>query len=244
MVKEKEFEFTCTKFSGKKEDWYLWEKVFKAKMLERGLLETINGDPEKIVVKVNELGTKEEKKKEVKEMNKNIKAYAIMLSVIDMKTPIGRSAMKLVGITETSTWPNGNSAKAWANLKQKYEPVNALEKTREKMVYINIKMKEGQDPDSFLNYLESKRERLTQLGASITDEDFLADLMSKLPKSYESIIERMADLIDEKKPPAEIIELVREKMRAKHMRNKRNNKSDDEKAFITKSKEKRRRSVK
>ena len=54
LVKEKEFELTCPKFSGKKEDWYLWEKVFKAKMLERGLLETINGDPEKIVVKVNE----------------------------------------------------------------------------------------------------------------------------------------------------------------------------------------------
>jgi hypothetical protein len=113
-----------------------------------------------------------------------------------MKTSAGQIAIHLIMSSKSENWPNGNFAQAWMNLKRKYKPRTVAEVTRVKRNYVNATMKKGQDPDSFIDYLEQIRIQMRELEMPVTDDEFIVDLMSKLSNEYENVIDKINNCID------------------------------------------------
>ena len=80
--------------------------------------------------------------------------------------------MNLIYRSKSPKHPRGNAAKAWKDLKRKFAPNTAAELGRTKQEYINARMGQKQDPESFIDYLERKRTRLAEMGHVIDDKNF------------------------------------------------------------------------
>jgi len=199
------------KFSGLKQDWRLWSDILEAKMISKDQWEVIDMKPDDVPSSPDT----EEDKKVIK---KNMKAYSDLISSIDMKTPQGRIAMNLIVSSKSATYPNGNCSRAWKKLTRKYEPVTIAELTREKTNYINFKFLHGGDPDSFIDIMERKVSRLSELGYTIPTRDLIIDIISRLPSDYDIIIEKVNDKLDAEEDPEDILEFARERLRAKFER--------------------------
>ena len=202
------------KFSGLRQDWPLWSELFLAKMEAKDLSWILDHDPSKIP-EVSDTNSSEDKEL----IKANVKVYSELISSMDMKKSAGRIAMNLVVASKSVKNPRGNAPKAWKDLKRKYAPNTAAELGRIKQEYVNARMGTRQDPETFLDYLERKRTRLIEMGHTIDDKEFLLDISNKLPKDYELIIEKINDMLDDESMDAvDMLELTRDRLRAKFAR--------------------------
>ena len=200
------------KFTGQKSDWKMWSEVYKARAEVNDFLQVMLDKPENIPKK-----DYDKTDKGLNELNKkNLKAYSNLLSCISMKTSAGRIAINLVMSSKSEYWPNGNIAQAWLNLKRKYEPRTIAEVTRVKKSYVNATMKKGQDPDSFIDYLERLQIQMRELEMPVSDNEFIVDLTSKLSNEYENVIDKINDCIDSGEDID--IETIRDRLRSKYDR--------------------------
>ena len=140
-------------------------RVFKARLLTKGLLDIIKMKLEDIPDKSADVSKANIKKL----VDKNKSAYLEMVSHMDMKLRKGRVAMNLVIATKGEKYPFGNSALAWHNLRCKYSSKTSAKMTRVKTSYVNAKLKFGQDPDDFVDYLERLRDRLEEMDKKISN---------------------------------------------------------------------------
>ena len=152
-------------------------------------------------------------------MEKNKQAYLELIGSIDMRTGKGRLAMNLIYSTKSDKYPYGNSAQAWHNLTRKYQPKTAAELSRVKKSYVNARLRFGDDPDNFVDYLERLREQLTQMGEKITNMTFAIDLIGKLNNGYDMVIEKIQDMVGNAINNEDIdIETIKDRLQARYER--------------------------
>ena len=200
------------RFSGRKQDWKLWSELFKSRAKSKGLLDVILMKPEDIPDDNADLSDE-------KVLNLYVKAYMEIIACLSMKTAEGRVAMNLAIASKSSRYPKGNCAQAWKNLERKYSPHTAAGLSRLKKLYVNAKLRPGADPDMFIDYLERLRVQLSEMGDIIGDRIFLIDLISKLNKDYENVVDKINDMLDTTENDDELnIELIRDRLRSKFER--------------------------
>ena len=204
-----------SKFNGKRADWLLWSEVFLARLEAKELSEVLWKKPEEIP-KNDEVDKNNEEQVNLQVMNR--KVYMELMSWIDMKKKEGKQALRLVIMAKTKDYPSGNAPLAWSHLKRKYAPRTATELAYEKRTYENAVMLKGQDPDSFLDYLEQKRNRLLKLGKEITDEEFVVDIINKLTDEYDNVIEKVNDMLDDETDAYDILMNIRDRLRSIYQR--------------------------
>ena len=104
-------------FSGKKEDWAVWESKFLARARRRGFKDVLLGktpippDSEQID-ETTETGKLKTKAKE-----QNVLGYEDLMLSIKTDTDEGIITFQIIKNCESAEYPDGNVAKAWKNLK-------------------------------------------------------------------------------------------------------------------------------
>ncbi len=89
-----------------------------------------------------------------------------------------------------------------------------------------------EDPDPWLISLELKRRQLKALGATMDDEDMILQILNKLPKEYETVIE----LCKEDLTKGNInLTTFKERIRAKYIRMQKANNSENAVALMMKT---------
>ena len=119
-------------FSGKEKDWNRWSKTFFALSAARGYQEEL----------VPPSG-------HTSEADKKASAYNDLLLACQEDI--------IFGIVDEA---NGDPAKAWKSLKQKFEPSNGAAKLQLKRKYQGEKLDLKEDPDEYFTRLELIRRRL------------------------------------------------------------------------------------
>ena len=107
----------------------------------------------------------------LKKMNED--AYIDLINSIDCETDAGKVAFGLVRASKSKEFEDGNASVAYHYLKKKYQPSTSVALMKIESSYQNAKLKKDMDPDVFITYMESLRERLNDANAPISDEKFI-----------------------------------------------------------------------
>ena len=79
----------------------------------------------------------------------------------------------------------GHFPKAWQELCEHFEETATLDLVDLQQEYFDMKMEEDKEPSLFIVKLERMRKKLRDNGHSISDKDFLKQVLAKLPKGKE-----------------------------------------------------------
>ena len=176
-MSEKEDSIKIIKFSGKREDYHKWSELFRSFATLKKYGDVLDGTT-KIPTKVKVEGEndKDTKKDLERAYHANEKAYSELLLAVSGSPAcfaIVRSAK--------------DAAEAWDKLEKKYEPKTISRQMDLNMKFRNMKLdKVSENPvDKFCMNLERLREDLADLGASITDDELMMQILGNLPKQYD-----------------------------------------------------------
>ena len=110
-----------------------------------------------------------------------------MLS-LDCTKAAGKVAFNLVRRAIDINYKNGNSRKAWNNLKERFEPKSVATRARLMKEYINSECQYRQDPVDYIVKLEDLKNRLAEAGGSvISEKDFMVQVLNTLPDFYSGL---------------------------------------------------------
>ena len=84
---------------------------------------------------------------------------------------------------EAAGYADGNFKKAWTDLRDLMEPRTQVTLQKNKEAYNDMKMRFGEDPTVLMTKLKELRQKMAKQGRLIPDEEFLMDVLSKLPAS-------------------------------------------------------------
>lgn len=173
-------------FSGKQEDWFVWEERFLAKAQRRGFKKLLLGKEDDIPKSSDELDiTKPNEKKLVKIRNLNEYAYGELVMSMDISKPSGKVAFSIVRSSKSSDYVDGNAAIAWQRLTAKYAPTTAPSLVKLERQFRQSKLKLKSDPDAWITELEDMRLRLEDMGSTISDDQFYIHILNNLSSDYE-----------------------------------------------------------
>jgi hypothetical protein len=129
-------------------------------------------------------------------------------------------------MAKNKTSPMGSLPLAWARLKNKYSPKTAPRLGRLQGMFYSSKLKPGNDPVNFVDYMESIRTEMDEIhqdtdgvavGAILmSDRQFVQTILNALTDDYANLIEKVEDKIDEGTPLS--IKDLKEKLAAKYIR--------------------------
>ena len=107
-------------FSGKKEDWCIWEEKFLAWARRRGYKKILKGT--ETAPKDNEEFDEatDEGKKKLKSQQANENAYEELLLSITTKTRAGEEAFGIIRGCKSEEYSDGNAYLAWKRLSDKF----------------------------------------------------------------------------------------------------------------------------
>jgi gag-polypeptide of LTR copia-type len=180
-------------FCGKADDWPIWSEIFLSKAKRYGLKDLLLGklsiprSDEEFEV-TSEIGTEKSRIIELNEI-----AFTELILLIDVKTSSGKTAFNLVKGCKTKDHPDGNAARAWERLKNKYEPVSAPTLVKLEKQFRELSFKKGQDPETWITELEDLCARLETMESSILENQFIIHILNNLTSEYElqlAIMER------------------------------------------------------
>eukprot|EP00977_Amphora_coffeiformis_P003537 scaffold679_cov223-Amphora_coffeaeformis.AAC.1 len=181
------------------------------------------------VPKYNEVldETQDADKPKIKARKANDDGYNELLLSIEDEVCFG-----LVDGAVTPDLPDGDLAKAWTALKNKFEPKTKTAMTDLKLDFTKCKMEEGEDPEEWITTLESYQWRLLKdFNVTISEDDLLIHIITNLTGEYETIVETETERIGAANDPL-TVEGLKEKLRSKYARLKRNEKEGEDKALI------------
>eukprot|EP00977_Amphora_coffeiformis_P025774 scaffold22134_cov95-Amphora_coffeaeformis.AAC.1 len=145
-------------FKGGKTEWRMWSRKFLARARAKGFKAIMEGTPGTTAVpKYNEVldETQDADKPKIKARKANDDGYNELLLSIEDEVCFG-----LVDGAVTPDLPDGDLAKAWTALKNKFEPKTKTAMTDLKLDFTKCKMEEGEDPEEWITTLESYQWRL------------------------------------------------------------------------------------
>jgi len=87
----------------------------------------------------------------------------------------------------TNVLPDGDAAKAWANLMAKYEPKTMASKVQLKPEFnLCVLDNVSKDPDEWILVLEHIQQHLKVMKSEINDTDLMIHILNNLPPEYET----------------------------------------------------------
>ena len=154
-------------FDGSKSNWEIWKEQFYAQAVQQGYIRELTGE-NPIPKKEEEVDEEKSRDEFEKSKQRNAIGYTDLILSMDTTKKGGKIAFACIKRSKSKEYPEGNIAVAWENLKKKYEP-----NTRPQLIileneYHNLKMKKGEDPDSFITNLKFMAARLEELGHEIS----------------------------------------------------------------------------
>jgi hypothetical protein len=178
---------TIPTFNGDKEQW----RTFKAKMqsyLARNqmgaLLRWTQDIPDNTEDLTDQSNPVKKAKLQIRELNE--KATAILLGSIETRDKAGMVAFSMVKKTMKTDYASGDIKKAWKSMNTKYEDTDTVSKADLKKEYYALMMEEDELPSYFIRTMEEMRIVLEEIGkCSKTDDEFMLDILSKLPEGKE-----------------------------------------------------------
>ena len=170
-------------FSGKKEDWDMWQIKHVGRSRVRGTYGVLTGTEKVPFIAAGKAPTASQE--EIIELN--IIAYNDLLQSCSEAI-----SFNLVRTGVTNECPDGSAAQAWKNLCSKYSPNTVAEKIRLKKELQQLKLEHASDdPDVWLTKLELIRMKLIQFKAGVSDDDLMMHVLNNLPSDYNQLIVTM-----------------------------------------------------
>ena len=170
-------------FSGKKEDWDMWQIKHVGRARVRGTYGVLMGT--EAVPKIEAGIALSSNEEEIIELNTI--AYNDLLQ--SCSEAISFNLVR-TGITEDL--PDGSAAQAWKNLCSKYSPNTVAEKIRLKKELQQLKLESSSDdPDVWLTKLELIRMQVIKFKASVSDDDLIMHVLKYFPSDYNQLIVTM-----------------------------------------------------
>ena len=171
-------------FSGKKEDWCIWEEKFLARARRKGYKKILKGtetapkDSETIDETTTELIR-------LQEANEN--AYEDLILSINTKTKAGEVAFAIIKGCKTADYSDGNAFLAWTRLSDKFASKSTPSLLKLKKEFTNSVMKRNEDPDEWITGLEATQNRIAEIvptkkHVQISDDDLMIHVLNYLPK--------------------------------------------------------------
>ena len=118
----------------------------------------------------------------------NQKAAGILLNSILTETEKGQSVFYLIEKFHDAGagFAGGQFYKEWTALTKRYEEVEAKSIADLKKEYYSAKMEDEQQPSLFIVKMERLKIKMEEKGYKIDKDEFLRDILSKLPESKDS----------------------------------------------------------
>ena len=205
-------------FKGEHDEWRKWSKKFLARAKMKGYKNILLGVDKP--PKQNEI-TEDAAKLKLRLLNEA--AYNDLLLSCDDDVSFGAVEDAL-----TDDHPDGDAAKAWQNLMAKYEPSTSGSLVLMKKEFAASKLSSvGTDPDVWIAELERMRQRLRNMKATISDDDLIIHILNNLPTEYNTIVEQLEDAISSTGDDKLTLERVRDKLRIKFQRIKKDEQGGD-----------------
>ena len=216
-------------FSGKKDEWEDWKDKFMVKAAMNKYDGIINGDD-----KVPDTHDKDGVKKTLKPEEQTLvdlskKGFYELVLSINHKTPEGKLAFDVVKGTKTTENPAGNLYDAVLRLDKRYQPRTATNLVQLTSAFHEKRLKKNQNPEDYINELESLKLRLGKLKHQITDKGIILHVLNTLTKEYDMEVK----LLEHK---MEMLENDNKELTIEEVRNDLNSKYEKLKVYAEKDK--------
>ena len=185
-------------FDGKDESWPFYKKKMESYLARLDLSELLL--PTTVIERdgvVNPDATAQAKIELLQK--KNRKAAGALLSSIDDSTEKGKAAFFLIEKFHNvdDGYAGGYFRKEWDALTARFERIQVKNLRDQKTDYYTEKMGKTEQPSLFIVKMDRMRKDLKKLGYDVSDQDFVQDILGKLPESKDT--EKMTAYEVEKK---------------------------------------------
>ena len=107
-----------------------------------------------------------------------------------MQLSTSKLAFQLVSLTKTPELPNGLLAKAWASLKDEYDPSEGEDKIKLLEDFQNNKLLNAKvNITEWLASLATQVMKLNKLNHPINDDYLMTHILASLPHKYNSVVD-------------------------------------------------------
>ena len=171
-------------FDGKDENWPIFKRKMETYLARLDLTEVL--DDSIVFPKDDEMGTTDDEKEKFKELKrKNRKAASTLLDSITSAEEKGKTAFFFIErcFSADDGFAGGHFRNAWNALIARYEKVQVKNLRDQKQEYYTERMGKHEQPFSFIVRMDRMRSDLKKLKYEISEEDFIQDILSKLPES-------------------------------------------------------------
>ena len=172
-------------FNGEEDEWNAWSDVFISVMEQKGYEVLVDClDDENVEIPMDGKKCKEDSIEEILK-KQNRKASTYLLTAMNRKVDKGKEAFDIVQLYKDKTigYKSGNFKLAWKALEDLYNSDDPTSKTDLKKMYDGMELKYGSEerPAKFISELRGLKKKLAKVGRIISEEDFMTDILSKLP---------------------------------------------------------------
>jgi hypothetical protein len=131
----------------------------------------------------------EKKAEEGKQMMRAIEFNKIALTELVLSIDVSSSSAKLAFVIVKSCKKNDfedvNAALSWEKLRGKYDPISTPSLVKTEILFRVNKLGKDEDTEIWINDLEYLRLRLESMASSMTDDQFMTQVLSSLASEYE-----------------------------------------------------------
>ena len=179
-------------FDGDKAKWPFYKKKLESCLARSGLSELLTKKVGAAVERddyVAASGVSEAEKAEVKRIQKmNQKAAGILLNSILTDTEMGQSVFYLIENFHNAKegYASGQFCKEWTAMTTRCEEVESKSIADLKEEHYGATMRDNQQPSLFIIQMERLKIKMQEKKHNVSDEDFILDILSKLPESKSS----------------------------------------------------------
>jgi gag-polypeptide of LTR copia-type len=184
------------------------------------------------------LGVIDEKTEEGKRLSRitdlNEIAFTELILSIDVNNSNGKIAFGIVKSGKTKEFEDGNAALAWGKLKKKYDCISAPSSVKTERMFRESRLGKNEDPEMWINNLEDLHIKLETMGSSMTDDQFIVQVLNSLTNDYELQMLFLEKQIGSKNSPLSNEDLKEElNLRFERLSMKQNDNFGGENALFT-----------
>ena len=192
MTDEDKLYIKLPTWNGEKATWDVFKTKFESYLAQKDMTELLTWKDTDAILKDDEEHTKDEidkdttgaKGKAMLVKKQNRRAAGILLGCIDAETKAGKAAFNIVKKTMNAAkgYAGGHFKDAWKTLSKRKEDRDTKSKSDLKTQYYDLKMRDTDVPSEFIDQLEElKNKLLNDVGFNIDDDEFMQDILAKLP---------------------------------------------------------------